>query len=653
MGNITVTGKARYFAPFGKTEAHALQAEGEYMYFKDRQEGQFDIGLVNRWSNFQLGLFDSTKYVHISAFGAGGVMAEAAGTADFLFSRGRIGVFGTKGYLTDRVIARNPVAGINGLTTFNLVDETYLRVVDQIGGSTELGLWNDAYMDLNFGALFARGTKNRPGGMVRLVQPINSMFAFTVEAGLNETMIGPTNLGRLAFGVQMGNWVKPKQFTEVKHPVPVDVPRLRYEMLTRRVRTGNSPPVADAGPDQIGVPAGTITLDGSKSYDPDGDPITFQWSQTAGPGVTLSSPTSATTTFTAAAGQSYAFRLVVKDSLGAQGVAKVNVTTQAPAQVRVARFTATPSSITSGQTSVLAWQVENADTVSISPQLGQVNPQAGTATVAPVQTTSYTLTATNKNGSVNETVTIAVNTPGVAVLSFQANPTNILPGQSSTLIWQTQNADTVTISGIGSVSQNGSTGVTPAQTTTYTLTASNKFGQATASVTVTVTGSAGAPLITSFTATPSSITAGASSTLAWTVVNATTVTISGLGAVSATGSHVVSPTQTTTYTLTASNSSGQVSTTVTLTVTPSAGGVRILSFTSDPMVAAQGTEVVLAWRTQNAVSASISGVGAVVVNGEVNVRVTQDTTFTLTAVAADGTSVSSSLTVRTVQIVDP
>ena len=49
----------------------------------------------------------------------------------------------------------------------------------------------------------------------------------------------------------------------------MDVPRVRYECCTRRV--GSSPPVADAGPNQIGITAGTVTLDGSASYDPVGD----------------------------------------------------------------------------------------------------------------------------------------------------------------------------------------------------------------------------------------------------------------------------------------------------------------------------------------------------------------------------------------------
>ena len=55
----------------------------------------------------------------------------------------------------------------------------------------------------------------------------------------------------------------------------MQIPRLRYEVLTRTVRKGNAAPVADAGPNQTLPAAQTVTLNGSASYDPDGDPITY------------------------------------------------------------------------------------------------------------------------------------------------------------------------------------------------------------------------------------------------------------------------------------------------------------------------------------------------------------------------------------------
>ena len=80
-----------------------------------------------------------------------------------------------------------------------------------------------------------------------------------------------------------------------------------------------------------------------------------------------------------------------------------------------------------------------------------------------------------------------------------------------------------------------------------------------------------APTVTSFSASPASIAQGQSSTLSWTVSNAASVTIDqGIGTVTASGSTVVSPAATTTYTLTATNASGSstVKTTVTVGTTP-------------------------------------------------------------------------------------
>ncbi|MCQ8205902.1 hypothetical protein NP569_26815, partial [Vibrio parahaemolyticus] len=69
------------------------------------------------------------------------------------------------------------------------------------------------------------------------------------------------------------------------------------------------------------------------------------------------------------------------------------------------------------------------------------------------------------------------------------------------------------------------------------------------------------PRIVRFTANPAQITSGQASTLMWEVENATAVTISTVGTVQQTGTQEVRPTQTTTYTLTATNQSGEISAT--------------------------------------------------------------------------------------------
>ena len=56
-----------------------------------------------------------------------------------------------------------------------------------------------------------------------------------------------------------------------------------------------------------------VSLDGSSSSDPDGDSLAYTWSQPSGQSINLSSPNSASTSFTAAAAGTYSFTLTVAD----------------------------------------------------------------------------------------------------------------------------------------------------------------------------------------------------------------------------------------------------------------------------------------------------------------------------------------------------
>jgi len=71
--------------------------------------------------------------------------------------------------------------------------------------------------------------------------------------------------------------------------------------------------------------------------------------------------------------------------------------------------------------------------------------------------------------------------------SLTANPATIQRGQSTTLAWQTSNASDVSIAGIGPVQPSGSRAETPAESTTFRLTAKGPGGTQDATVRVTVT----------------------------------------------------------------------------------------------------------------------------------------------------------------------
>ena len=81
---------------------------------------------------------------------------------------------------------------------------------------------------------------------------------------------------------------------------------------------------------------------------------------------------------------------------------------------------------------------------------------------------------------------------GSTITSFSANPSTIMPGDSSTLTWNVaSSATSISISGVGDVTNQTSVTVTPTTTTEYTLTATGSEGTSTKSTTVTVSGGTG------------------------------------------------------------------------------------------------------------------------------------------------------------------
>ncbi len=242
-----------------------------------------------------------------------------------------------------------------------------------------------------------------------------------------------------------------------------------------------------------------------------------------------------------------------------------------PVLPTISSFIATPATLTAGQSSTLSWAVSGATSLSINNGVGAVT--GTTKVISPSATTTYTLTATNAVNSVTATATVTVNPAPQppSISSFIATPSTLTAGQSSTLSWSVSGATSLGINnGVGAVTGTSKV-VTPSATTTYTLTATNGVGSVTSMVTVMVSPAPQPPSISTFLATPATLTAGQSSTLSWTVSGATSLSIdNGVGAVTGI-SKVVTPSATTTYTLTATNAVNSVTATAMVTVIPLSG----------------------------------------------------------------------------------
>ena len=91
----------------------------------------------------------------------------------------------------------------------------------------------------------------------------------------------------------------------------------------------NAAPNSVAGGSQTVRPGATVTLNGSQSNDPDGDTLSYAWTQVLGPTVTLSGADTATATFTAPDASSdtlLRFELAVSDPGGLTDTSVVSVT---------------------------------------------------------------------------------------------------------------------------------------------------------------------------------------------------------------------------------------------------------------------------------------------------------------------------------------
>jgi len=176
----------------------------------------------------------------------------------------------------------------------------------------------------------------------------------------------------------------------------------------------NIPPIADAGPDQAVIEVGwTVQLNGTQSYDNDGDSITFVWTTVSippGSAATLDDATSPTPSFTADVQGTYEFELVVRDSEDSSEpdyvvVSFENVMPVADAGVNQAVLVGETVAINGSEshdanldTLTFTWTITSAPTGSLA---SVDNPSAAVTSFVPDFSGSYEITLVVNDGFVD------------------------------------------------------------------------------------------------------------------------------------------------------------------------------------------------------------------------------------------------------------
>jgi peptidoglycan-associated lipoprotein len=170
---------------------------------------------------------------------------------------------------------------------------------------------------------------------------------------------------------------------------------------------------------------------------------------------------------------------VVLAVVGAFGCAKPKV------QLQVSR-----ERIQQGEDVQVTWTSKNAKEVTVN---GETVDKTGSKVVSPDTTTTYMAVAKRGKKEARDSKVVAVNPRAPRpTITLSADQSAITRGQSTTLRWNSTNADTVTITDLGSVTASGSRVVSPSQSTTFTATATGRGGNESASARVTVTEEAAA-----------------------------------------------------------------------------------------------------------------------------------------------------------------
>jgi hypothetical protein len=235
-GDYTYNGAGGVLKPFGVNNTFGVQLQGEYLFYPGRQEGQFDSALLYRRGVLQFGVGGSFKAANLRAEASTGSLSHATLTFDVLTPFVRFGAFGSKGLRETHVVTLSQSLGSPpGIGQPIVATERVLHTIDQLGGAVQVELMPDLWVDGNLAWLHrhAPGVSDTVGAAARFSVLVAPNIVFTARFDLNESFVGPDPVGTVTFGVTLGRWSRPRDYSNPQNPLGVLLPRVRFEQFVR------------------------------------------------------------------------------------------------------------------------------------------------------------------------------------------------------------------------------------------------------------------------------------------------------------------------------------------------------------------------------------------------------------------------------------
>lgn len=290
---------------------------------------------------------------------------------------------------------------------------------------------------------------------------------------------------------------------------------------------------------------------------------------------------------------------------------------------------------------IVSWKVDNSEFVSLDNGIGKVGSE-GKCQIKVSKNTILNLSASNQFA--DRTFQMPLDLPKPVIEFFNVDSEIVELGKQSSFSWKVRNAEKVTLTEIGDVTELTNKEFLINSTKKIFLSAENSSGKVQKSITLTLP----KPEILSFSTDKVAIVEGEDIVLRWHIKNAETVEVNKIGRVEDVGIGEIkmSPKSKSRCTIVAKNNSGETSKDLVIEVEPKPF-IEYLKVSNDKVL--KSTKINLSWSTINTSKVYlISGSEKIDVSGltEYIFLVTESVSFRLVAYSINSISeVSKSVSI--------